>query len=213
MHGAGVRMLQALDHPARVRLRILVRFRDGIDRPSGDVLQRLLNDLEAFPHLGHANVIAGEAIPRLGATDLEIEVAVREVWLVFGCGGDRDRGKRPLMGEAAARASDLVVLTSDNPRTEDPQAILKDVRAGIEPKALREYSREELAQGFSDKGFTVIESRREAVRCAILAARPGDIVLLAGKGHENYQIIGTDKRHFDDAEEAARVLQSRAAFF
>ena len=84
--------------------------------------------------------------------------------------------------------------------------ILADVRAGIAPLALREYSQEELAQGFDEKGFAVIESRHEAIRLAILAAKPGDIVLIAGKGHEDYQIIGTRKFHFDDCEEAAAAL-------
>ncbi|OGU05769.1 MAG: UDP-N-acetylmuramoyl-L-alanyl-D-glutamate--2,6-diaminopimelate ligase [Geobacteraceae bacterium GWC2_58_44] len=128
---------------------------------------------------------------------------------IFGCGGDRDKGKRPVMGEIAARYSDLAVLTSDNPRTEEPQAILEDVRAGIVPLALREYGLDELARGFREKGFAVIESRREAVRAAILAAEPGDIVLLAGKGHEDYQIIGSEKFHFDDREEAAAALALR----
>jgi UDP-N-acetylmuramoyl-L-alanyl-D-glutamate--2,6-diaminopimelate ligase len=128
---------------------------------------------------------------------------------VFGAGGDRDKGKRPVMGEIAARYSDLAVITSDNPRTEEPRAILDDVRAGILPLGLREYGLEELAAGFHEKGFATIESRRAAIRAALLAARPGDIVLLAGKGHEDYQIVGTEKFHFDDREEAAAALKLR----
>ena len=127
---------------------------------------------------------------------------------VFGCGGDRDRGKRPLMGEIAARMSDLTVLTSDNPRTKQPQAILADVEAGI-----RKTHRSKLDAGDSaalqNAGYVVEEDRRKAIRIAIEAADSGDLVLIAGKGHEDYQILGTEKIHFDDrevaSEEAARA--------
>jgi UDP-N-acetylmuramoyl-L-alanyl-D-glutamate--2,6-diaminopimelate ligase len=149
----------------------------------------------------------GDALENVLATISELKTA--RIITVFGCGGDRDRGKRPVMGEIAARYSDLAIVTSDNPRTENPQAILSEVLAGITPLALREYRPEELPQGFPEKGFTAIESRRAAIQAAILAARPGDIVLLAGKGHEDYQIIGTQKQHFDDREEAAAALQMR----
>lgn len=131
------------------------------------------------------------------------EIATGRVITVFGCGGDRDQGKRPIMGRIAAGMSDLAVVTSDNPRTEDPNAILAQIRTGIVPLGLREYPPEELADGFTERGFAMCESRREAIRMAAGAARPGDIVLLAGKGHEDYQIIGTVKHHFDDREEAA----------
>lgn len=100
---------------------------------------------------------------------------------VFGCGGDRDRGKRPMMGRIAQTLADVPVLTSDNPRTEDPDAILDDVEAGLGPgRRLR----------FAD--------RREAIAAALAEARPGDVLLLAGKGHETYQVIGTEKRPFDE---------------
>ena len=113
---------------------------------------------------------------------------------VFGCGGDRDRGKRPLMGEAAARRSDLVVLTSDNPRTEDPLGILADVEQGVRAAGMRDH--------------VVEPDRRAAISQAVALARPGDLVLIAGKGHEDYQIVGTDKRHLDDREEVRRALGS-----
>lgn len=116
---------------------------------------------------------------------------------VFGCGGDRDRKKRPLMGKIAVELSDSVVVTSDNPRTENPDSIIREILAGI-PK------------GFS---YLVEPDRRKAIRAAIQQAQPGDIVLIAGKGHEDYQIIadpsapnGTRKIHFDDREVAAEAL-------
>jgi len=149
----------------------------------------------------------GDALENVLATLTELKTD--RIITVFGCGGDRDKGKRPIMGETAARYSDLAIITSDNPRTEDPQAILNEVRAGAEPVSPREYHRDELAGGFQEKGFAVIESRRAALRTAMLAARPGDIVLVAGKGHEDYQIIGTEKLHFDDREEAAQALRLR----
>ncbi len=112
---------------------------------------------------------------------------------VFGCGGDRDRTKRPLMGKASAELADISVVTSDNPRTEDPQIILEDILTGIPEKV------EPL----------VISDRGEAIKTAILQANPGDGVLIAGKGHEDYQILGTEKIHFDDREEARKALEIR----
>ncbi len=137
------------------------------------------------------------------------DLASGRIITVFGCGGDRDQGKRPIMGEIAGRYSHLAILTSDNPRTEDPEVILRHVREGIVPLGLREYMAQELTDGFGEQGFATVVSRRAAIELAITAARPGDIVLIAGKGHETYQIIGTEKHHFDDREEAAQALQSR----
>ena len=124
---------------------------------------------------------------------------------VFGCGGDRDRGKRPLMGEAAARASDLVVVTSDNPRTEDPQRILADIEPGVRGAGLAPLARA-TAGG---RGYVVEPDRPAAIALAVRLARPGDLVVVAGKGHEDYQIIGTEKRHLDDREEVRRALEQR----
>ncbi len=127
------------------------------------------------------------------------------VLTVFGCGGDRDRRKRPLMGQAAAAASDLVVVTSDNPRTEDPLAIIRDIEAGLAEASYPRLSLDEARRG--ERGSLVIPDRREAIRTAVRLARREDAVLVAGKGHENYQIRGTQRFHFDDREEVAAALQ------
>jgi UDP-N-acetylmuramoyl-L-alanyl-D-glutamate--2,6-diaminopimelate ligase len=135
------------------------------------------------------------------------EVAPARIITLFGCGGDRDRGKRPIMGEVAGKFSALTIVTSDNPRTENPATIMADIRSGIQPLGIREYAVAEISDTFAEKGYVLVESRREAIRLAVRVARPGDIVLLAGKGHEEYQIIGTERIHFDDREEAADALR------
>ena len=120
--------------------------------------------------------------------------------VVFGCGGDRDRDKRPKMGRVAAEGADVVVVTSDNPRTESPHAIVEGIVAGVEAAGMRRAR--ELAEG----GFVVELDRREAIEKAVRAARAGDTVLIAGKGHEDYQIVGTERRAFDDRRVAAEVI-------
>lgn len=112
---------------------------------------------------------------------------------LFGCGGDRDRAKRPMMGEAAGRGSDFVVLTSDNPRSEDPRAIINDAVVGLQKTGTK---------------YTVEPDRRKAIATAIQEARPGDIVLLAGKGHEKVQVTGNEARPFDDVEVARAELRT-----
>ncbi len=139
------------------------------------------------------------------------ELASGRIITVFGCGGDRDRGKRPIMGEIAGRYSDLAIITSDNPRTEDPKDIINEIRAGIEPLNLREYALVELVGGFDGKGFCSVASRREAIRLGVSLAKQGDILLIAGKGHEDYQIIGKEKFHFDDREEAEMACRELGA--
>jgi len=131
----------------------------------------------------------------------------RRLITVFGCGGDRDRTKRPLMGEVAARHSDLVVLTSDNPRTEDPLAIMEEVEKGFQNLSLEELDRDRWNEWRSKKGYVKIPDRREAIRLAVRSAHPEDIVLIAGKGHEDYQIIGKQKFPFDDRIEARKALE------
>ncbi|MEG3850969.1 UDP-N-acetylmuramoyl-L-alanyl-D-glutamate--2,6-diaminopimelate ligase, partial [Microcoleus sp. herbarium13] len=116
-----------------------------------------------------------------------------EMICVFGCGGDRDRTKRPIMGKIVAELADVAVVTSDNPRTEVPDRILEDILAGI-PAEIKPI---------------VLCDRAAAIRTAIMDAKPGDGVLIAGKGHEDYQILGTEKVHFDDREQARNALKQR----
>lgn len=119
--------------------------------------------------------------------------------VVFGCGGDRDRTKRPLMGEVAAREADFTIVTSDNPRSEDPGAILKEVEAGV------------IAGGAPAANYRLVADRREAIRLALSAAAPGDTVVLAGKGHETYQIIGGEATPFDDRAVSLEILHELEA--
>jgi len=131
-----------------------------------------------------------DALRNLLATATKLNPGGRIITL-FGCGGDRDRTKRPLMGEAAGQASDIVVLTSDNPRSEDPLLIINDVIVGVQRTKAKVF---------------VEPDRQKAIEIAIDEARSGDIVLLAGKGHESYQVLRDSTIEFDDREVARRVL-------
>jgi UDP-N-acetylmuramoyl-L-alanyl-D-glutamate--2,6-diaminopimelate ligase len=126
---------------------------------------------------------------------------------VFGCGGDRDRAKRPLMAEAVARHADRIVATSDNPRSEDPEQILDDVERGLRGRERVDAGAFERAE----RSYLRVTDRREAIAAAIRAARSQDTVVIAGKGHEDYQIIGREKLPFSDAGEALRALRDEAA--
>jgi UDP-N-acetylmuramoyl-L-alanyl-D-glutamate--2,6-diaminopimelate ligase len=137
-----------------------------------------------------------DALRNLTALAREFVGHQRRVITLFGCGGDRDRAKRPKMGRAAGEGSDFVVLTSDNPRSEDPAAIIQDALPG-----LRETGTE----------FVMEADRAQAIRLAIEAASPGDIVLLAGKGHEKEQVLRDGPIPFDDAAVAADALRARMA--
>ena len=114
--------------------------------------------------------------------------------VLFGCGGDRDKSKRPRMAKAAEELADVVVVTSDNPRTEDTASIMDDILAGFT----------------SSNGAQIIiePDRAKAIQLAVHMAKAGDIVLLAGKGHEDYQIIGTEKKHFSDFEQALKAIET-----
>ncbi|MBI4496032.1 MAG: UDP-N-acetylmuramoyl-L-alanyl-D-glutamate--2,6-diaminopimelate ligase [Deltaproteobacteria bacterium] len=126
--------------------------------------------------------------------------------VVFGCGGDRDRGKRPPMGRAAAERCELAVVTSDNPRSEDPLAIIAEVEKGVVAAGRKKLSPQELREKGAGEGYAVVPDRREAIGLAVTCARPGDVVLIAGKGHEDYQILGEKRIPFDDCREAAEAL-------
>ncbi len=155
--------------------------------------------VSVFVDYAHTDDALGRALAALRA------LAPRRLACVFGCGGDRDRGKRPLMGEAAARGADLVVVTSDNPRTEEPAAIIAEILPGLERAGMHRLSATSLRRG--DKGFVVEPDRRAAIDLAVAAAQEGDAVLVAGKGHEDYQIVGAERRPFSDRDEARRALR------
>lgn len=133
-----------------------------------------------------------DAIENVLSTIKGLKGKNNKVITVVGAGGDRDKTKRPEMAEAACRWSDRIILTSDNPRSEEPTAIIADMQAGVR----EEYRRNVLA----------IPDRREAIRTALLLASKGDIVLVAGKGHENYQEIKGVKHHFDDKEVVREIF-------
>ncbi len=173
----------------------------GLSRSAGAPgrLERIeARGIAAFVDYAHTDDALAKALSALRA------LGPRRLLAVFGCGGDRDRGKRPLMGLAAGRGADLVVVTSDNPRSEDPDAIIGAVIPGVEQAGLRRLTPALARQGAT--GYVVLPDRREAIALALEAARPGDAVLIAGKGHEDYQIVGAERRHFDDREEARRAL-------
>ncbi|MFH1215795.1 MAG: UDP-N-acetylmuramoyl-L-alanyl-D-glutamate--2,6-diaminopimelate ligase [Pseudomonadota bacterium] len=126
---------------------------------------------------------------------------------VFGCGGDRDQGKRPLMGNVAGRMADVVLITSDNPRSESPWKILEEIEKGVRHTNLENIEAVRLMETFGGKGYDVIEDRAEAIRVAVSGATKGDVILISGKGHECYQIIGGKKLVFDDRQQAREQLR------
>jgi len=150
-----------------------------------------------------------DALARAIATMRPLVAPGRRLLVVFGCGGDRDRGKRPLMGEIAARDADLAFVTSDNPRTESPDAIVEMILDGVRRAETTELGAAALRA--ARRGYHVAVDRRTAIQRAGGAAQAGDVLLVAGKGHEDYQILGTTKIHFDDREEAAAALAAAGA--
>jgi UDP-N-acetylmuramoyl-L-alanyl-D-glutamate--2,6-diaminopimelate ligase len=167
----------------------------GIEQVEGipGRLERVKNALgiEVFVDYAHTPDALGKVLQSVRA------LTKGRLILVFGCGGDRDRTKRPIMGKLGRELSDVLILTSDNPRTEDPRVILDQIEGGV------------LSASTHDRPYYRIEDRREAIRWAIELAAPGDIVLIAGKGHEDYQIIGTTKFPFDDRAVARECLEKR----
>jgi UDP-N-acetylmuramoyl-L-alanyl-D-glutamate--2,6-diaminopimelate ligase len=155
-----------------------------------------------FDYVRSAKLITGivdyahtpDALENVLRTIRDIRQGNERIITVVGCGGDRDKTKRPVMAELAARMSDKAILTSDNPRTEDPERILDDMQAGL---------------SLEQKIHTLrISDRAEAIRAACLLAQPGDIILVAGKGHETYQDIAGVKHPFDDKAELLKNLES-----
>ena len=178
---------------------------DAIARGAGDVavpgrLEKVGNARGVLCVVDYAHTPDGleRAIAAMRA------VTARRLIVVFGCGGDRDRGKRPMMGEIAARGADLAIVTSDNPRTEDPASIVDMILDGVRRTNAPKLAVAELAR--ATRGYHAEVDRRAAIRLAAAAAATGDVLLIAGKGHEDYQIVGTTKHHFDDREEAATAL-------
>jgi UDP-N-acetylmuramoyl-L-alanyl-D-glutamate--2,6-diaminopimelate ligase len=143
------------------------------------------------------------------ALDALRDLECRRLLCVFGCGGDRDRGKRPMMGAAAAERADLVVITSDNPRSEPPQAIMAEIEAGVLRMGLKRIEARGQATPPDERCYTMVVDRREAIRLAVNWARSGDVVYIGGKGHEAYQIIGNRRFDFDDRLVVTAVLEER----
>lgn len=160
-------------------------------------LQSVMNDkdLSVFVDYAHSPDALENVLKSLNQVRESLQSSAR-IWTVFGCGGDRDKGKRPLMAQIALRYSDQVVITSDNPRTEDPQNIIQDILAGV--------------AGADQAKTSVIIDREEAIRAAIQKASAGDVILIAGKGHEDYQIIGKEKRPFSDVKVAENALKEKS---
>lgn len=159
-------------------------------------LQSVPNEknLSVFVDYAHSPDALENVLTALNKVRENLQSSAR-IWTIFGCGGDRDKGKRPLMAEMALRFSDEVVITSDNPRTEDPKIIIDEILKGVSA---------------SDKNkVTTVVDRKEAIMQTLQKAAPGDVVLIAGKGHEDYQIIGTQKFPFSDVRVAEEALQGR----
>ncbi len=170
-------------------------------------LEQIENNAGRFVYVDYAHTpdALENAIKALSA------VMQHRLICVFGCGGDRDNEKRPLMGEIAARFCDLAVVTSDNPRTEDPMAIIAQILDGARKANSRDYSASALKDGFKEKGYVVEADRQRAIRLGIAVSEAGDTILIAGKGHETYQILGTSTIAFDDRQEARKALAELAA--
>jgi len=187
---------------------------------SADAVRSGISSLSAVP--GRMERVSRNGQPLVFVDYAHTEDALRRVlqnlqdfktgriFTVFGCGGDRDRGKRPLMARAAADYSDTVIVTSDNPRTENPLAIIDEIETGMNKDLIAKVDPAALGERRNAKIFAVIPDRAQAIEAAIRAAAAGDTVLIAGKGHEDYQIIGARKFPFDDRTVARQALARRA---
>jgi UDP-N-acetylmuramyl-tripeptide synthetase len=137
-------------------------------------------------------------------------LTIDRIICVFGCGGDRDRDKRPQMGAIVARISDLAIVTSDNPRTEPPERIIAEIETGVRREIRHLYPAVDVRKDFTSKGYVLEPDRRTAITLGIQCSRPGDTVLIAGKGHEPYQIIGKRKLAFDDRKVALEAMATES---
>ncbi|MFO7984154.1 MAG: UDP-N-acetylmuramoyl-L-alanyl-D-glutamate--2,6-diaminopimelate ligase [Desulfuromonadales bacterium] len=164
-------------------------------------MERVENDRGAVILVDYAHT--GDALEKALAAVKDLEP--KRILTIFGCGGDRDRAKRPVMGEVACRFSDLAIVTSDNPRNEDPAAIIEDIHVGCRNVHDQPLDLSAAASG-DQKGFVTIADRREAIRFAVRCLGERDVMLVAGKGHEDYQVIGPETLHFDDREEVRKAL-------
>ncbi len=180
-------------------------IRDGIEAVAAipGRLERIPNRIERFVFVDYAHT--PDALENV-LTALRA-VTQKRMICIFGCGGDRDRRKRPQMGEIAGRLSDLAIVTSDNPRTETPAAIIEQIRHGVVRTSPRVYGRADLQEGFTHRGYVTEPDRRSAIELGILVSSPGDAILIAGKGHETYQIIGRETIPFDDRMVAETALK------
>jgi UDP-N-acetylmuramoyl-L-alanyl-D-glutamate--2,6-diaminopimelate ligase len=165
-------------------------------------LERVPNDIGRYVYVDYAHT--PDALENVLKT-LRALTSNRLI-CVFGCGGDRDREKRPMMGKIAAELSDLSVVTSDNPRSEPPLEIIEEILVGLRKTNISAYSASELHGGVVKKGYVVVSDRKHAIQMAVRASSPGDTILIAGKGHESYQIIGKKTVPFDDRIEAKIAL-------
>jgi UDP-N-acetylmuramyl-tripeptide synthetase len=165
-------------------------------------LEQIDNDCERFVYVDYAHTpdALKNVINALRA------IAAKRIICIFGCGGDRDKEKRPLMGEIAAGRCDLAIVTSDNPRSEDPMTIIEQILVGAQKAGGRFYSAADLDAGFDQKGYVAEPGRAEAIRLGVALSQAGDTVLIAGKGHETYQILANKTIAFDDRREARKAL-------
>ncbi|HET9449545.1 MAG TPA: cyanophycin synthetase, partial [Aggregicoccus sp.] len=181
---------------------------EGIERMEGvpGRMERVPGGVGASPAVLVDYAHTDDALKR--ALEAARALAKGRVIVVFGCGGERDKGKRPLMGAVAGEGADLAVITSDNPRGEDPEEIIGQVTPGLEKMGLRRISAGKAKSG--ERGYLVESDRKEAIEVAVGLAREDDVVLVAGKGHEAYQQVEAERIPFDDRAVAARALAARS---
>ena len=166
-------------------------------------LERISDSTDRFVYIDYAHT--PDALEH--ALSSLRSIASNRIICIFGCGGDRDKGKRPKMGEIAGRLCDLIIITSDNPRTEEPMEIINQILEGTKKASGRDYASLDPVTGFNEKGYVIEPDRKKAIYLGIAVSRPGDIILVAGKGHETCQIIGNKSFPFDDKIEVTGALR------